>query len=95
MGDRILNLIFRRISSLRALILISTGSGDIGGSLRRKPKILENALSGAIGMKLGGKNKHASKIRDWHNQTGSVLFGGVGGGGVIRKNWKKLGICNL
>ena len=50
-------------------------------------KILENALSVEIRMKLGGKNKHKSKIRDWRNRTGSALFGGVaGGGGVIRKN---------
>ena len=32
-------------------------------------------------MKLGGKNKHKSKIGDLHNRTGSALFGGVGGGG--------------
>ena len=37
-------------------------------------------------MKLDGKNETLSKILDWHNQTGSALFGGVGGGGVIRKN---------
>ena len=37
-------------------------------------------------MKLGGKNKHKSKIGDWNNRTGSALFGGVGGGGVIQKN---------
>ena len=37
-------------------------------------------------MKLEGKNKNKSKIRDWHNRTGSALFGGVGGGEVIRKN---------
>ena len=38
-------------------------------------------------MKLGGKNKHKSKIHDWHNQTGSALFGGGGGlrGGQYRK----------
>ena len=32
-------------------------------------------------MKLGGKNKHKSKISDQHNRTGSALFGGVGQGG--------------
>ena len=32
-------------------------------------------------MKLDGKNKNLSKIRDRHNWTGFVLFGGVGGGG--------------
>ena len=37
-------------------------------------------------MKLGGKNKHKSKIRDRHKRTGSTLFGGAGGGGVTRKN---------
>ena len=37
-------------------------------------------------MKLGGKNKYKSKICDGNNRTGSALFGGVGGGGVIRKN---------
>ena len=42
-------------------------------------------------MKLDKKNKNLSKIRDWHNQTGTVLFGGVGGGG----NSEKWGICNL
>ena len=42
-------------------------------------------------MKLDGKNKNLSKIRDWHNRTGSALFGGVGGGGDF-ENW---GICNL
>ena len=36
-------------------------------------------------MKLDGKNKNLSKIRDWHNRTGSALFGEVGGGGVILK----------
>ena len=46
-------------------------------------------------MKLGGKNKHKSKISDWHNRTGSALFGGDGGGRVIRKNQKKRGICIL
>ena len=35
----------------------STRSNDIGGSWRGEPKILENALSGGIGMKLGEKNK--------------------------------------
>ena len=43
-------------------------------------------------MKLDGKNKHLSKIRDWHNRTGSTLFGGVGGGGGNFENW---GICSL
>ena len=42
-------------------------------------------------MKLEGENKNLSKIRDWHNRTGSALFGGVGGGGHF-ENW---GICNL
>ena len=37
-------------------------------------------------MKLGGKNKHKFKVSDWHNRTVSALFGGVGEGGVIRKN---------
>ena len=37
-------------------------------------------------MELGGKNKHKSKIGDYHNRTGSALFGGVGGGEVIWKN---------
>ena len=32
-------------------------------------------------MKLGGKNKKMSKVRDINNRTRSVLFGGVGGGG--------------
>ena len=41
-------------------------------------------------MKLDGKNKNLSKIHDWHNRTGSALFGGVGGVG-----WGNLGICNL
>ena len=43
-------------------------------------------------MKLDGKNKNLSMIRDWHNRTGSALFGGVGGGGGNFENW---GICNL
>ena len=30
--------------------------GELGGG----PKILENAYTGGIGMKLGGKNKHKS-----------------------------------
>ena len=34
-------------------------------------------------MKLDGKNKNLSKIRDWHNRTRSALFGGVGGGGGV------------
>ena len=37
-------------------------------------------------MKLDGKNKNLSQLRDLHNRTGSSLFGGVGGGGVIWKN---------
>ena len=37
-------------------------------------------------MKLGRKNKHKSKIDDRQNRTRSALFGGFGGGGVIRKN---------
>ena len=36
-------------------------------------------------MKLDGKNKYLSKVRDWYNQSGSAVFGGVGGGGVILK----------
>ena len=36
-------------------------------------------------MKLGGKNKNMSKVRDSHNRTGSALFGGIGGGWVILK----------
>ena len=36
-------------------------------------------------MKLGGKNKHKSKIHDWHKQTRSALFGGVGGGSNFEK----------
>ena len=31
-------------------------------------------------MKLDGKNKNKTKIRDWQNRTGTDLFGGVGGG---------------
>ena len=48
-------------------------------------------------MKLGGKNKNKSKIRNLNNRTGPALFGGVGGGGegIIRKNIKKWGIYNL
>ena len=42
-------------------------------------------------MKLDGKNRNLSKIFDWHNWTGSALFGGIGGGGNF-ENW---GICNL
>ena len=34
-------------------------------------------------MKLNGKNKNLSKIRDSHNQTGYALFGGVGGGVIL------------
>ena len=30
-------------------------------------------------MKLGGKNKHKSWIRDLHNRNGSSLFEGAGG----------------
>ena len=41
-------------------------------------------------MKLGGKNKHKSNIRDWHNWTGSALFGGVGGGGSNSENLEKM-----
>ena len=36
-------------------------------------------------MKLGGKNKHKSQIRDSHNWNGTALFGGVGWGGLILK----------
>ena len=43
-------------------------------------------------MKLDGKNKNLSKIRDWHNRTGSALFSGVGGGGGNLEKWS---ICNL
>ena len=58
-----------------------------GGSCREEPKILENAYSGGIEMKLGGKNNNKSYIRDWHNRNGSALFGVVvGGGGLILKN---------
>ena len=39
-------------------------------------------------MILGAKNKHKSKKRDGNNRTRSDLFGGVGGGGVIRENRK-------
>ena len=46
-------------------------------------------------MKLGGKNKHKSKISDWHNRTGSALFSGVGGGSNSEKLEKKWGIFNL
>ena len=46
-------------------------------------------------MKLGGKNKHKSKICDGNNWTWSALFGGVGGGGVIRKKMRKRGTYNL
>ena len=35
----------------------------LGGFGRGKPKILQNALSGGIRMKLGGENKNKSKIR--------------------------------
>ena len=42
-------------------------------------------------MKPDGKNKNLSKIRDWHNRTGSALFGGVGGG----DNFENGGICYL
>ena len=34
--------------------------GEVGGG----PKIMENAQIGGIGMKLGGKNKQKSQIRD-------------------------------
>ena len=36
-------------------------------------------------MKLGGKNKHKSKIGDCHNRTGSAHFGGVGEGSNLEK----------
>ena len=42
-------------------------------------------------MKLDGKNTNMSKIRDWHNRSGSALFGGVWGWGNF-ENW---GIFNL
>ena len=41
-------------------------------------------------MKLGGKNKQKSYIRDLYNWNGSALWGGV-----ILKNKKKLRIFNL
>ena len=41
-------------------------------------------------MKLGWKNKKKSKIHDWHNRTGSALFGGIGGGGGGDNSEKKL-----
>ena len=44
-------------------------------------------------MKLGWKNKQKSYIRDLHNWNGSALLGG--GGGLILKIKKKLGIYNL
>ena len=43
-------------------------------------------------MKLDWKNKNLSKIRDWHNRTGSAIFSVVGGGGGNLEKW---GICNL
>ena len=47
-------------------------------------------------MKLGGENRHKSKIRDWHNRIGSALFGGVGGGCESNsEKFEKKGICNL
>ena len=36
-------------------------------------------------MKLDGKDKNKSKIRDCLNRTGSTLFGGVGGEGYFGK----------
>ena len=39
-------------------------------------------------MKIGGKNKHKSKIGDWHNRAGSAPFGGVGEGSDLEKNRK-------
>ena len=36
-------------------------------------------------MKLGGENKHKSKICDGNNRTGSALFGGVEGGSTSKK----------
>ena len=42
-------------------------------------------------MKLGGKNKQKSYIRDLHNWNGSALLGG----GLILKDKKKLRIFNL
>ena len=41
-------------------------------------------------MKLDGKNRNLSKLRDCYNRTGSALFGGIG-----RVNFENLGICNL
>ena len=38
-------------------------------------------------MKLGGKNKQKSYIRDLHNWNGSAL---LGGGGLILKNIEKM-----
>ena len=43
-----------------------------------EPKIMENAKIGGIGMKLGGKNKQKSYIRDLQNRKGSALLGGGG-----------------
>ena len=43
-----------------------------------EPKIMENAYIGGIRMKLGGKNKQKSYIRDLHNWNGSDLLGGGG-----------------
>ena len=44
-----------------------------------EPKIMENAWIGGIGMKLGGKNKQKSYIRDINNWNG---FRSIGEGGV-------------
>ena len=49
------------------------------GSCKEKPEILENAYSGEVGMKLGGKNKSKSLIPDWHNWTGPALYWELGG----------------
>ena len=43
-------------------------------------------------MKVDGKNKHKSKIGDWHNRTG---FGGDGERGGNSEKLEKRGICNL
>ena len=41
-------------------------------------------------MKFDGKNKHKSKIYDWHNRNGSALFGVVGGGGGNSEKLEKM-----
>ena len=41
-------------------------------------------------MKLGGKNKHKSKIRDCYNRAKTALFGEVGGGGSNLEKLEKM-----